>query len=334
MLNMAVSVVAPSRDGPVAPLDRPPTISVVIPVYQGADLIGEAVESALTQTVAPYEVVVCDDGSTDDLTGALIPFGDRVTVLHQEHKGVAAARNLGIFHARGEFVAICDADDVLLPRYIEEMGSLAMARPDLDILSRTCYVERDGRIVSLTRTPEDLRFPVDDQRIGILLFNFPMGSSVFRRQRLVDLGGYDETLRAAEDYDSWLRLILSGSRAGLIRDPLALRRERAGSLSSNVRWCMEGEIAALSKALAAGTLSEAEQGVAHAHLRADRQVLAHFQARSAILEGRPGARAQSLRLAVSGGQPVRVRIKAAIAALLPKFVVRRSRPEPIADVGP
>ena len=82
--------VVPEVDTTIAALSAPPTFSVVIPVYQGAHIVGEAIESVLTQTTAPHEVIVCDDGSTDDLDGALTVFGDRIIRLRQAHKGVAA----------------------------------------------------------------------------------------------------------------------------------------------------------------------------------------------------------------------------------------------------
>ncbi|HXY28403.1 MAG TPA: glycosyltransferase family A protein, partial [Acidimicrobiales bacterium] len=118
--------VVPEVDGPITPLFAPPSFSVVVPVYQEAHLVGEAIESVLAQTVVPRQILVCDDGSTDDLASVLAAFGDRIRVLRQEHKGLAAARNLCLYHATGDFVTQCDADDVMLPRLIEAMGELAM----------------------------------------------------------------------------------------------------------------------------------------------------------------------------------------------------------------
>jgi glycosyltransferase involved in cell wall biosynthesis len=316
-------VVAPEADPPLVPLDEPPTFSIVIPVYQGAHLVGEATESLLAQTVSPHEIIVCDDGSTDDLAGALAPYGERITVLRQEHKGVAAALNLGLFHATGEFVAACGADDTSMPRMIEALGELAKARPDLDILARVSVFERDGKPIGLSRTPEDPRFPVDDQRMGILQHNFVGARSAVRRQRLLDIGGYDETLKCAEDYDSWVRLIFAGCRAGLLLEPLGVHRYHKGSLSTNDVWCLQGRISTFAKLLEHDDLSEAERAVATERIAVHRRDLeraeAREEARSALLERRHGARRLCLRVVLDEGQALRTRLKAGVAALAPRL---------------
>ncbi|HEX3110532.1 MAG TPA: glycosyltransferase family A protein, partial [Thermoanaerobaculia bacterium] len=95
------------------------SVSVVIPSYNYARYLGEAIDSALGQTLPPLEVIVVDDGSTDDTPAVLAAYGDRIRVLRQKNAGVAVARNSGIAAARGECVAFLDADDVWLPRKLE-----------------------------------------------------------------------------------------------------------------------------------------------------------------------------------------------------------------------
>ena len=334
-MTVMMGMVAPDPDGPIVALDNPPTFSAVVPVYEGAHMVAEAVASVLDQTVPACEVIIADDGSTDDLAGALMPFSDRVTVLHQAHKGLAAARNLALFHAKGEFIAHCDADDAFLPRYLEAMGKLVMARPDLDIFSRTCYLERDGKPDGLTRTPENLNFP-EDQRLGILHGSFLGGSAVFRRQRLIDLGGYDESLLCAEDYDAWARMIFAGSRAALLLDPLAIRREHEGSLSTRTDLCAQGVITTLTKLMQRNDLSPAERALARKRIRESRGELARYIARSAVLEGRPDARWRSLRVLFGEGQHPRNRAKAALASLSPRWAQwhRRERSKSMLTTKP
>src|SRR6059058_2829942 len=128
------SFVVPEPRQPIVP-GPAPSFSIIIPVYEAAAFIADAVESALTQTPAPHEVIVCDDGSTDDLRGALAPYIGRINLLHKEHGGVAGTRNLAIRAATGAFVVVLDADNRLLPGYLQALSELAVARPDLDILT-------------------------------------------------------------------------------------------------------------------------------------------------------------------------------------------------------
>ena len=124
-----------------------PSLSVIVAAYQAAEVIGDAVGSALGQTVPPLEVIVCDDGSTDDLAGALAPFGDRVRLLRQANGGEAAAKNAAAAAASGDYVVVLDADDVFEPERLEALGACLAARPDLDLLTTDGWVELGGRRV-------------------------------------------------------------------------------------------------------------------------------------------------------------------------------------------
>jgi glycosyltransferase involved in cell wall biosynthesis len=320
--------VLPEPDLSLAPLSEPPKISVVVPVYQAAHMVGDAIKSILAQTVSPHEIIVCDDGSTDDLAASMAPFAEQVTFLHQEHKGVAAARNLGTFCASGEFVAVCDADDLHLPRLIEAFGELAMARPDLDILSRACFIERHGKPAGFSRTPDNPRFPVGDQRRAILSDNFVPSASAVRRKRVVDIGGYDETLQCASDYDMWLRLIIAGSRAGLLLEPLAVYRDRDESVSKHDLWCIRGRITAFTKILDNGDLSDAERVIAEGrlafHHRDLRRAAVIAEAKRALVEGHPDARRRSLRAAIGKDQSLRTRLRAGLAVFAPRWAGSRT----------
>jgi glycosyltransferase involved in cell wall biosynthesis len=310
-----------------APTRREPTtFSVVVPCFQGASTISDAVASILNQTYPPTEVIVCDDGSTDDLEGALAPHLQAITLLRQSHRGVAAARNLGLRHATGEFVATCDADDLYLPPLLEELAALAAVRPDLDILCCDAELELDGQPLGRGR-PDPETFVVDDQRIGILRENFVPGRSAFRRRRLLDAGGYDEALECAEDWDAWMRLILGGSRAGYVDAALARTRMRAGSLSASPRRLWSAQVVVLQKALHREDLVEEERAVARSHLDAVRQAIRLAELRDALAEGRPGLRRDAIRLAVSPGFSTTTRLKATVAAVSPRTARRFLRPE-------
>ena len=122
-------VIAPESAAPIEAGHRP-TFSVLIPAFQAADTIAEAIESALSQITPPLDVIVCDDGSTDDLASAIAPYRDRIEFIRKEHGGGASALNGAAASARGDFVAILDADDVYAPERLDALGDLAAARPD------------------------------------------------------------------------------------------------------------------------------------------------------------------------------------------------------------
>jgi hypothetical protein len=121
---------APPPVAPASSLGKPPTFSVVVAAYQVADVIGEALESALAQTLSPLEVIVCDDGSTDNLERALQPYRERIVVARKDNGGESSAKNTAARLASGDFIAILDADDRYLPRRLEALAELACRRPD------------------------------------------------------------------------------------------------------------------------------------------------------------------------------------------------------------
>ena len=221
---------APRAEQPVNP-GPVPTFSVVIAAYEAADFVGDAVASALGQTVSPVEVVVCDDGSTDDIEGALRPDRNRITLIRQENRGEGAAKNAAARAATGDFISILDADDVYLPERNELLGKLASQRPDLDMITSNCLMESDGEVIGEGELT--WRFMADDQRSALLRENFLFGNLAVRRSRFAEVGGFDESITGVADWDLWLRLVYSGSRVGYLTRPLARCRIRRESLSSD-----------------------------------------------------------------------------------------------------
>jgi glycosyltransferase involved in cell wall biosynthesis len=302
-----------------------PTFSIVIAAYQVADVIADALHSALAQTHRAHEVIVCDDGSTDGLDAALSSFGDSITLIKRSvNGGEAAAKNQGVRAATAEFVVILDADDVFMPDRLEALAQLAAARPDLDILTTDAYLELEG--TRIRRCYEaDWPFETDDQRRGILERNFIFGLAAVRRQRLLDVGGFDESIRWTTDWDCWIRLILHGSRAGAVAEPLALYRVRAGSLSAARRDHVAGRLQTLRKAASTDGLSVLERRTVNVTIAEQERELALLEARSALLAGDAHARRRLLAVARRNGIPARTRAKAAIAALVPGLAARALR---------
>jgi GT2 family glycosyltransferase len=302
---------------------RVPTFSVVIAAYQAADYISDAIESVFAQTVQPVEVIVCDDGSTDDLEGALAPRRELITLLRKENGGEASAKNAAARAACGDFIAILDADDVYLPERLEALAELSVDRPDLDILTGDCFVVVDGRSIRNCYY-DGYRFEVDDQRRGILERNFiGPGHMAVRREPFLAIGGFDESFRHATDWDCWIRMIFAGSRAGMVDEPLAEYRVRETSLASNRTRQFEAYVTVLEKAAARSDLSAEERAAVDRSLAAQRRRLALRRVETALVEAAPGARRLALEIALDDGFPYATRLKAIVAAAAPSLAGRR-----------
>jgi glycosyltransferase involved in cell wall biosynthesis len=312
------SFLAPSTDRPVA-AGPTPTFSIVISAYEAAGFIDRAVESALAQTVPAVEIIVSDDGSNDDLEGALAPYRDRVALLRGPHVGPPAARNRGFRAASGDFVANLDADDLLHPQWLEALGELSSARPDLDILSSDAYLVSAGHRLRRCYSKGWI-FYTDDQRRRILQHNFicPGALAAVRRKRFVEIRGFDESIPWCDDWDFWLRLILSGSRAGCVDEPLADWTVRQDSVSTRRIDVIRDAVRLLEKADADPGLGQREREALAVSIAQRRRELARLEAREAIVRGARGARGKALAVALDPGQPARTRFKTAASTVAPR----------------
>ena len=313
-------IVAPPPKKMVEPRAAPPGFSVVIAAYQAAATIDECVVSALTQTTPALEVIVVDDGSTDDTAHALAAYRDRIVYLHQENRGKAAAVNAAARRARAEFVSILDADDVYEPRRLEALGELARLRPDLDILMTDAYLEVDGELVG--RFSERTPFATVNQSVAIFEDCFVAWPAI-RRDRLLELGGFDESplVAPAEDWECWIRLLHAGSVAGLVDEPLLRYRIHRGSLTSDRLNTLRSRVHILELA-AALDLSPAQRAELERYLSRRRNRLLLAQAEQALRSGAPDARRRSLAAARSPEMPAASRLRALAAAAAPRTAAR------------
>jgi GT2 family glycosyltransferase len=293
-----------------------PTFSVIVAAYNVADVIGDALESIQAQTVAPLEVIVCDDGSTDDLARAVEPYRDAIVLRRRPNGGEAAAKNTAAAAATGDFVAILDADDVYFPTRLEALSALAQARPDLDILTTDGFLSVGDQIIR-RNYDRSWAFETTDQRRAILERNFIFGLAAVRRERLLQHGGFDEAIRWTTDWDLWLRLILAGARAGCVPDPLALYRLRETSLTAQRRDLVLGKLATLEKAQRNPNLRSDEQRVLEQSLASYRRDLALLDLRDAVGARDAGARRRALRVLRAPGYRLRTRLDAAAMVVAP-----------------
>jgi len=163
---------------------------------------------------------------------------------------------------------------------------------------------------------------VDDQRRGILNDNFIFGHAAVRRERLLAVGGFDESILYATDWECWIRLIIGGSRAGLVDEPLARYRLRSGSLSSQRSRMFAGRVQTLEKAGRLPGLSAREHDVLARSLAYNRRRLAMAEAREALVAGDAEARRRALAVALGRGFGPRTRAKALASAISPRAARR------------
>ena len=188
-------------------------LSVIIPTYNRAALVRAAVDSALRQSVTPHEVLVCDDGSTDDTLALLrTVFADvpKVKVLSLPHSGLpAATRNAGIAAASGDWLAFLDSDDVWLPEKTARQWAAIQAHPAIGLVCTNAFVARHGDDPHVR--PTLLRHvPTGEVTLARLLEENVVitSSALVKRTLLVDAGAFSarQELRAVEDYELWLRM--------------------------------------------------------------------------------------------------------------------------------
>jgi glycosyltransferase involved in cell wall biosynthesis len=199
----------------------PPLVSVIIPTYNRARLVQEALASVEAQTFRDFEVLVVDDGSTDDTAEALaLQRGVRV-LRHRSRQGVAAARNLGIAAARGEWLAFLDSDDLWLPDKLARQIAYLEQRPDLLLCQTDETWVRNGVRVNKPTSHRKLAGEIFLPSLERCMIS---PSAVILHRRLIEEhGGFDEALPAAEDYDLWLRLTWR-YKVGLVEAPLVVKR--------------------------------------------------------------------------------------------------------------
>jgi glycosyltransferase involved in cell wall biosynthesis len=313
------SYVAPEPETDIEP-GPIPSFSVVIAAYQAAETIAEAVESALSQAIPPLEVIVSDDGSTDDIEGALAPYRQEVTLIRGEHAGAGAARNAAAAIARGDFVSVLDADDAYLPERVEALGKLGALRPDLDILATDAYLEAGGQVVG--RFNEQTAFVVGNQRAGILERCFCAWPAM-RRSRLLAIEGFDTALSVGQDWDCVVRLILAGSKAGLVNVPLYRYRLGTGSLTANRPEALRDRVLLLEKAQANPDLRPEERELLRRSLAFNRRRALLAEAEDALRSSAPGARRRAFAVTLGEGMDLTTRLKAAAATLAPGLAARR-----------
>lgn len=221
-------------------------VSVVIPSYNYGQFVTEAVESALAQTYSRVEVIVVDDGSRDDTWARLVPYEGKIRYIYQNNAGLSAARNTGIEAARGEYVALLDADDLFHPRKLEWQMACFEAHPDVALVASDSFSDPDPQWKDVTVPP---RWEPVSLTTIVTKPRFAPSSVVIRKSCFGEVGLFDPALRSVEDRDMWIRIAAQG-RMILLRAPLCWYRIHGGSMSHNPGRMEEFETEVLRRAFA------------------------------------------------------------------------------------
>lgn len=277
-----------SGTGPPASSATSARIDVVLPAYNGSRVIRKALESALSQDVL-LNIIVVDDGSSDDSAAIAESYGPRVKVIRQANRGVSGARNTGLAAARAPYVALLDQDDVWQPGKLSRQLDLIETHPEVGLVFTDMRILKpDGTVIEegFLRTTQPY-LGLDREPLGndaymlplslgqaILRFNFISPSTaLLRRQAVQEVGGFDESFRLCDDADCWMRLFRHW-RAIAIEDCLVLSLFWEGNAS--LKWdklilerIQIGEKAALHPELfppAAAEYFQKERPVSHYRL--------------------------------------------------------------------
>jgi glycosyltransferase involved in cell wall biosynthesis len=248
-----------------------PLVTVIIPAFNSADDLPEALSSVREQTSDDWEVVVCDDASTDDTAAIAESFGEGFRVVRNERNlGPAGARNRALEVARGELIALLDADDYWLPSYLEEQVRFyercEREAPGVGVV--TCdalMVGADGPIEGTFR--DRVPFPERPTLAKLLVQNTIYGSSLLPRAIAEEVGGFSPECRGTEDHDLWVKVLERGYRPVCNPKAVAVYRLREGSLSSNPLGMARNWQAVERLALQRGRLNWYERRIAHRELR-------------------------------------------------------------------
>jgi glycosyltransferase involved in cell wall biosynthesis len=207
-----------------------PLVSVIIPTHNRASLIGQTLDSVARQTFRDFEVIIVDDGSTDDTAKLVRNRDETYRYVYQEQRGASAARNLAVREARGQLVAFLDSDDLWLPEFLGEVVGAIQVQPDAALgYSDFRTMDAYGRILRGHRKRQHGGRVTSKLFASIFIHT---SCVVAKREVILDGGGFDVRLEATEDYDLWLRLSLKYPFVSVPK-PLCLRRTHNGSLSRN-----------------------------------------------------------------------------------------------------
>ncbi|MBW2512977.1 MAG: glycosyltransferase [Deltaproteobacteria bacterium] len=238
-------------------------VSVIVPTFNRGWCLNEAIDSVFSETYGGYELIVVDDGSTDDTKRRLSRYPD-VHVLTQRNRGVSAARNSGVAVARGDFIAFLDSDDLWMPEKLSTQVDFFMRNPEAEICQTQEIWVRDGRRMNPGRRHLKASGMFFERSLELCLVS--PSAVMIKKRFLSTVGLFDETLPACEDYDLWLR-INATIPIFLIDKALVIKRGGHTDQLSSSAGLDKYRIRSIKKLLESGTLSHGQREAALAVLK-------------------------------------------------------------------
>ncbi len=247
---------------------RTPIVSIVMCAFNAARYIRETIDSVLAQTFTDFELIIVNDGSSDQTVEIVHSYSDaRIVLLEQQNAGPAAARNTALKQASGNYLAILDSDDLWLSHYLETMLGIFKTDSNIDFVYPNAELfgtpSWNGKRF-MDRDPSSLPVTLDkliSRECNVFI------SSVFKREIIDQVGGFDISLRGSEDLDLWLRICQAGYNFTFTTEVLAKYRKRDDSLSSGSENFYQNVVAAMTKLKANPTLTTRQKELADCYIK-------------------------------------------------------------------
>ena len=302
-------------------------VSVIMPAFNASAHLSETIDSCLAQSYINFELLLVDDGSTDDTAELATRFAaaePRIRLFRTPNRGIAAARNVAIAQARGEFFALLDSDDLWMPDYLErQLGTLAR-HPSADIVTANA-INLGGQLdgTAYWSPSEEIR-PISllemiAREDAIHIF------SVFRRTVIDRVGGFDSDLRRNEDYHFWLRAAAAHCRFLADFTPRGYYRRRPNSSSADERGMLAGIVGVLNDIRRRCSIDGPELQALDAQIRRFTRRLQMAEARERLAAGDATGAVEFLRRIPSGDRGPALSIMLTLAGLSPSLLSRSYR---------
>ncbi|MGI9106245.1 MAG: glycosyltransferase family 2 protein [Pyrinomonadaceae bacterium] len=301
-----------------------PAVSIIMPAYNTAQYIGEALDSALAQTFTDYEIIVVNDGSPDtkELEQTLAPYRERIVYIEQENRGSSAARNTGLRASRGRFIALLDSDDVWEPEYLSTHVEALERDASIDVIYPNALLF--GESSNAGKTYMEVCPSEGEITFARLVAQecYVWGGVTARRETVFRAGLFDEELGSAEDFDLWLRILHGGGRIAYHRRVLASYRQRRGSHTSDpVRLC-RNFLKLLDKLTRTMKLSSTDQAAVDEQ-RARTQAMFHlYEGKQALFGGDVSRASECLTKANAFFSSRKIALTLLLLRLSPRLAMR------------
>lgn len=249
-----------------------PRFSVTIPAYNAAGTLAETVTSVTAQTFADWEIVIVDDGSTDDtraIAERLAAADPRIRVVSQENRGSGGAYNTAVRNARADLLVMLSADDLLLPQHLDEVSEVIESHPEASVFTCDGFYEYGDGARELSTLHERWADPDECQLADLLVACFFNIGAVYRREVFDAIGGFQENIYA-EDYLFFLLALARGFRHRRVPLRLSVHRRSSAQKSAAHVKMRRADIAAIQTVIATGLLDDRERAVARRSIRRHR----------------------------------------------------------------